>query len=57
MWGVGTPFHKGIPGNNGYYSTAVPYDLVLGNGTIDGRQLLGVPNLPAAGIPFTPSNP
>jgi subtilase family serine protease len=55
--GSAKPFHhKGIPGNNGHYKTAVPYDLVIGNGTVDGRQLLGT-TLPAAGIPGTASNP
>jgi subtilase family serine protease len=55
--GKGTPFHhKGIPGNNGYYSTVVPYDLVIGNGSVDARQLLGT-TLPAAGIPGTSTNP
>ncbi len=55
--GSAKPFHhKGIPGNNGHYATAVPYDLVIGNGTVDGRQLLGT-TLPAAGIPGTASNP
>lgn len=54
---IGTPFHhKGILGNNGHYATGVPYDLVIGNGSVDGRQLLGT-SLPAAGVPFTPSNP
>jgi len=56
--GHGAPFfHKGIPGFNGHYSTAVPYDLVIGNGTVDGRHFLGATNLPAAGIPHTASNP
>ncbi len=55
--GTGTPFHhKGILGDNGHYSVAAPYDLVIGNGTVDGRQLLGT-TLPAAGIPHTASNP
>jgi subtilase family serine protease len=55
--GTAKPFHhKGIAGNNGYYNTLVPYDLVIGNGTVDGRQLLGT-TLPAAGIPGTSSNP
>jgi subtilase family serine protease len=55
--GHGTPFHhKGINGDNGHYTTKVPYDLVIGNGTVDGRQLLGT-TLPAAGIPHTASNP
>ena len=56
--GSGTPFHhKGIPGNNGHYATAVPYDLVIGNGTVDGRQFLGATNLAASGAPGSLSNP
>lgn len=55
--GSGKPFHHaGIPGNNGKYATKTPYDLVIGNGTVDGRQLLGT-SLPAAGIPGTATNP
>ena len=49
--------HRGIQGNNGYYSTKMPYDLVIGNGTPIGRQLLGAMSLPPAGIPMTASNP
>lgn len=56
--GSGTPFHhKGIAGNNGFYSTAVPYDLVIGNGSVDGRQFLGATKLPASGVPGTATNP
>jgi hypothetical protein len=55
--GTAKPFHhKGIVGNNGHYAVAAPYDLVIGNGTVDARQLLGT-TLPAAGIPGTASNP
>jgi subtilase family serine protease len=55
--GNGTSYHhSGIRGNNGY-PTAVPYDLVIGNGTVDGRQFLGATVLPPAGNPGTPSNP
>jgi subtilase family serine protease len=55
--GTAKPFHhKNIIGNNGYYKVAAPYDLVIGNGTVDARQLLGT-TLPAAGIPGTASNP
>jgi kumamolisin len=49
--------HKAIPGNNGFYTTTTPYDLVIGTGTAKGRQFLGAMNLPRAGIPGTPSNP
>ena len=48
--------HSNIHGNNGY-PTTVPYDLVIGNGTVDGRQFLGVTVLPPAGNPGTLSNP
>jgi subtilase family serine protease len=55
--GTGKPFHHaGIGGNNGRYTTNYPYDLVLGNGTVDARAFLGT-NVPAAGIPHTASNP
>jgi len=55
--GTAKPFHhKNIIGNNGHYKVAAPYDLVIGNGTVDARQLLGT-TLPAAGIPGTASNP
>jgi hypothetical protein len=55
--GTAAPFrHKGIVGNNGHYKVAAPYDLVIGNGTVDGRQLLGT-KVPAAGVPGTSSNP
>lgn len=57
-WGFSSPFHhRGIPGNNGHYTTKMPYDFVVGNGTPMGRRLLGATKLPAAGIPLTPSNP
>ena len=51
-------FHTGIPGFNGLYSTTPRgYNRVLGNGTVDGRNFLLAPFIPAAGIPQTPSNP
>jgi hypothetical protein len=54
----GTPFHhKGIPGNTGVYSTTVPYDMVFGNGSVDGRQFLGATGLTAPGIPHTATTP
>jgi subtilase family serine protease len=49
--------HAAIHGNNGVYTVAPPYDLVIGNGTLDVRQFLEIAKLPAAGIPNTPSNP
>jgi subtilase family serine protease len=54
----GTPYrHKKIMGSNGGYTVAAPYDLVIGNGSVDARQFLGATNLPAAGNPGTPGNP
>lgn len=51
-------FHEGIPGFNGYYQTKRKgYDLVLGNGTVDGKNFIGAAALPSAGTPQTPSNP
>jgi subtilase family serine protease len=50
-------FHKSTPGSNGKYSTGFGYNLVLGNGTLNGIGYVLGPNLPAAGIPQTPTNP
>ncbi|MGB6604480.1 MAG: S53 family serine peptidase [Steroidobacteraceae bacterium] len=50
-------YRQNIPGNNGFYNTAPGYNLVLGNGTIIGRDFVRGPALPAAGVPQTPSNP
>jgi subtilase family serine protease len=63
-------FRRTIPGFNGVFSSGQPvpvpgvvvptiatYNMVIGNGTLDIRQFLGVPNLPAAGVPGTLSNP
>jgi kumamolisin len=53
-----TYFRQGIPGFNGYYSTtASGYNLVLGNGTVYGRNFIFAPSTPPAGDPQTPSNP
>jgi subtilase family serine protease len=51
--------HAAISGNNGHYAVAAPYDLVIGNGTVDAREFLGATNLAPAGIPLnsTGSNP
>jgi subtilase family serine protease len=52
--------HSAITGNNGTYPIKVPYDLVIGNGTIDARafiQRLTGTTLAASGIPGTASNP
>jgi kumamolisin len=50
-------FRQDIPGNNGYYKTAPGYNLVLGNGSVIGRDFVRGPSLPAAGIPQTATNP
>jgi subtilase family serine protease len=50
-------FRQDITGSNGVYSTAPGYNLVLGNGTVIGRNFVRGPTLPAAGIPQTPTNP
>jgi subtilase family serine protease len=50
-------YREDIPGNNGFYSTAHGYNLVLGNGTVIGNDFVRGPALPAAGVPQTPSNP
>jgi subtilase family serine protease len=52
-------FHRNVAGNNNG-STVKPgqaYSEVLGNGTIDVKNFLGVPFAPAAGAPSMPSNP
>ena len=52
------PFRQSIPGNNGLYTSgSTPYNMVLGNGTVDIRQLIGGTALAAAGNPGTASNP
>jgi subtilase family serine protease len=50
-------FRTDIPGNNGLYNTHPGYNLVLGNGTVVGRDFVLGPSLPPAGIPQTPTNP
>ncbi len=50
-------FNKGIPGNNGVFSTTPRgYNRVLGNGTLNGVNFLLAP-VPSAGVPQTPTNP
>jgi subtilase family serine protease len=52
-------FHRNISGNNNGY-TVVPgqaYSEVLGNGTLDVKNFLGLQGVPAAGAPGTPGNP
>jgi hypothetical protein len=51
-------FREGIEGFNGYYrTTRRGYNLVLGNGTVYGRNFIDIPALPAAGEPGSSSNP
>lgn len=51
-------FRTGIPGYNGLFKTTPKgYNMVLGVGTIIGKNFLLAPSLPAAGVPQTPSNP
>lgn len=47
-----------IRGFNGYYyANGKGYNLVIGNGTVNGKNFMLAPSTPAAGIPQTPSNP
>ena len=51
-------FRQSIPGFNGVYTSGTtPYNMVLGNGTVDIRTLITGTSLPAAGNPGTVSNP
>lgn len=50
-------FHDNIPGYDGLYTTHKGYNLVLGNGTVDGVNYLLAPDMPVAGTPQTPTNP
>ncbi len=50
-------FRTGVPGFNGFYHTHAGYNLVLGNGTLFGKEFIDAADLPAAGDPGTPSNP
>jgi subtilase family serine protease len=53
-----SPFKKGIPGFNGkYFTSAKFYNRVIGNGTINGIEVLLDPRGKVAGLPQTPSNP
>ncbi len=55
------PFHRTIGGFNGSFSAnadgSLPYNMVIGNGSLDILQAMGAFNIPAAGNPGTPSNP
>ena len=50
-------FHDNIPGFNGLYTTHKGYNLVLGNGTVNGVNYLLTPFMPVARTPQTPTNP
>ena len=53
-------YNRGIPGFDGRYTALQPgpgYNYLIGNGTTKIRALLGLLDLPAAGVPQTPSNP
>ena len=52
-------FHRDISGNNNGFtvSPGQAYSEVLGNGTLDVRNFLGLQGVPAAGAPGTASNP
>lgn len=52
-------FHRGIEGNNNFYSVkpGQAYSEVLGNSTLDVKNFLGLPFAAPAGTPNTPSNP
>ncbi len=63
-------YRRNIEGSNGVYTSDQPvvipgvtvpqiplYNMVIGNGTLDIRKFIGAENLPAAGVPGTPSNP
>ena len=55
---VANVFKQGIPGFNGYYSTTpTGYNRVLGNGTVNAKNFLLQPTIPAAGNPQSTSNP
>ena len=49
-------YHNNIPGNNGFRSTT-GYNLVVGNGSVIGRNYIEAFDVPLAGDPQTPSNP
>lgn len=50
-------YHDNIPGYNGKYFSKKGYNYVVGNGTLYGKDFIRAPNVPAAGIPQTRSNP
>lgn len=53
-------YHRDIPGFDGVYDNMTPsadYNYIVGNGTVDVRNLFRFRRFAAAGIPQTPSNP
>jgi len=52
-------FHRNTSGNNGVFSvkSGQAYSEVLGNGTLDVKNFLGLSFVAPAGTPSTPSNP
>jgi subtilase family serine protease len=50
-------FRTDIDGYNGKFHTKHGYNMVLGVGTVYGKDFLLAPNVPSAGIPQSPSNP
>jgi hypothetical protein len=49
-------FRRTIQGFNGY-KTKLGYNMVLGNGTLRGRNFILAPTAPRAGVPQIPTNP
>ncbi len=50
-------YRTDIDGWNGKYHTKHGYNMVLGVGTVYGKDFILAPNVPSAGIPQSPSNP
>jgi subtilase family serine protease len=58
--GAGMFYNRAIPSFDGAYTNTTPgpnYNYIVGNGTPRVRSLFGMTDLPAAGVPQTPSNP
>ena len=57
--GQDTVYHTSVPGYNGLVNTNLTstYSLTVGVGTPIVRNLIGQPNVAAAGLPQTKSNP
>jgi hypothetical protein len=52
-------FHRNISGSNAVFTVkpGQAYSEVLGNGTLDVKNFLGLPFVAPAGTPSTPTNP